>query len=99
MTLINSDTIRKVADLARLELTPDEVQNYAQSIAGILEHVNQLAQVDTQGVMPMVYGTDHNLSPRQDVVQAFPTTADGKPKVLTSAAEVLYDGFKVPPII
>lgn len=99
MIEVNDALIRKVADLARLELNPAEVQEYVKSIGDILKHVDQLTTVNVEGVEPMVYGVDDHLRFREDEVIAMPTDENGKPKVLQSAPEVLYDGYKVPQII
>ncbi len=42
--------IKKIASLARLELTPEEMAAYAGQLGQILEYVHQLDQVDTSGV-------------------------------------------------
>ncbi len=99
MIEVNEALIKKVAELSRLELNDSEIQEYVKSIGDILKHVDQLATVDVTGVEPMYYGVDGPLKLREDEVHAFPTDENGKPKVLQSAPEVLYDGFKVPQII
>lgn len=99
MTEINETLIKKVAELARLELNEAEVQEYVKSIGDILKHVDQLSQVNVEGVEPMVYGIDDTLRLREDEVIPFAVDSNGKPKILDSAPEVLYDGFKVPQII
>jgi aspartyl-tRNA(Asn)/glutamyl-tRNA(Gln) amidotransferase subunit C len=96
---VNADLIRKIADLSRLELRPEETAAYAHSIGEILVHVNQLSEVNTEGVEPMVYGIDDSLRLRPDVVVDFGRDDSGKPKILTHAPEVVDDGFKVPRII
>jgi Asp-tRNA(Asn)/Glu-tRNA(Gln) amidotransferase C subunit len=47
----------------------------------------------------MVYGMDEPLRLRPDEVVEFGVDSHGRPKVLSSAPEVLYDGYKVPQII
>jgi aspartyl-tRNA(Asn)/glutamyl-tRNA(Gln) amidotransferase subunit C len=44
--------VTKLATLARLEVTPEEVEIYAKQLTSILEYVSQLNQVDTQDVLP-----------------------------------------------
>jgi aspartyl-tRNA(Asn)/glutamyl-tRNA(Gln) amidotransferase subunit C len=99
MVEVNDALIKKVAELARLELNELEIQEYVKSIGDILKHVDQLTHVNVDGVEPMTYGIDDALRLRPDEVIPFPTDENGKPKVLRSAPEVLHDGFKVPQII
>jgi len=99
MAEINDALIRKVADLARLELKDQEIQDYVKSIGDILKHVDQLTGVDVDGIEPMYHGVDGGLKLREDVAKPFPTDAHGKPKVLEHAPEVQDDGFKVPQIL
>ncbi len=96
---VNEALTRKVADLARLEVTPDEVTQFTSRLNQILKYVDQLMDADVTGVEPMVSPLDMPTPLRPDIPNPFPTDAEGKPKVLTAAPEVLYEGYKVPPII
>jgi aspartyl-tRNA(Asn)/glutamyl-tRNA(Gln) amidotransferase subunit C len=96
---VNESLIRKVADLARLELNDEEIAHYSKSIGEILNHVDQLSAVHTDGVEPMVYGIDDSLRLRPDEVVDFGLDEKGQPKILTHAPDVLHDGFKVPQIV
>ena len=99
MIEVNAALIQKVAELSRLELSEKEVQDYVTSIGEILKHVEQLNSVVTDGIEPMNYGIDGNLKLRDDKAIPLAPTADGKPKILECAPEVLHDGFKVPQMI
>jgi len=96
---LNEALIRKVAELARLKIEDGEVERHLRSIREILQHVDQLAQVDTQGVEPMYHGIDDSLRLREDRVREFERDDQGKPKVLQHAPEVENGGFKVPRIV
>lgn len=84
---LDSDDVNKVADLARLQLEPDQVTSYAQELSGILDMVDKLEAVDTAGVTPMSHPLDLSARLREDAVtetdqrEAFqataPATADG----------------------
>ena len=50
MTKINKDEVKKVAHLARLELEEHEINNHAEQLEKILEYINQLEKIDTDGV-------------------------------------------------
>ena len=96
---INDALIRKVAELSRLKLEDGEIGNYVTSISEILNHVNQLTRVSTDGVEPMFYGIDDSLRLREDQVCEFPSDEEGKPKILKHAPLVEDGGFKVPQIV
>ena len=44
--------VEHIAELAKLALTPDEVEHYRQQLSDILEHFETLKQVDTSSVLP-----------------------------------------------
>ena len=50
MTKITSEEVKKVSYLARLELNEDEINNHAEQLEKILEYINQLEKIDTNGV-------------------------------------------------
>ncbi|MFO0040314.1 MAG: aspartyl/glutamyl-tRNA amidotransferase subunit C, partial [Synechococcaceae cyanobacterium] len=52
MTRITADDVRKVAQLARLELPEAKIATYTGQLERILEYVAHLEQVDTEGVPP-----------------------------------------------
>ncbi len=53
MNEVTLDDVRRVAELANLELTPDEEPRMQHDLNAILGHVAQLAELDTLGVEPM----------------------------------------------
>lgn len=59
MSRVTEDEIRSLASLARLRLSESEVSQLGSDLEGILEHMDALAEVDTEGVVPMshVLGT------------------------------------------
>ncbi len=48
MTKITKDEVEKVANLARLELNGDEINNHAEQLEKILEYIKQLEKIDTE---------------------------------------------------
>lgn len=99
MIEVNAALIQKVADLSRLELSEQEVQEYVKSIGDILKHVEQLNSVNTEGVEPMNYGVDGDMRLREDTVKPLEPKADGTPRILETAPEVMNNGFKVPQMV
>lgn len=49
------DEVRHVAELARLHLTEEEMERYAQQLSAILDYAERLQEVDTSGVPPTPY--------------------------------------------
>ena len=50
MTKISSDEVKKVAQLARLELNENEIQNHAKQLEKILDYIKQLEKIDTENI-------------------------------------------------
>lgn len=99
MVNVNEALTRQVADLARLELTDQEVTTFTAQLSEVLKYVDQLQAVDVSKVEPLTHPFEVLAPLREDIVKPFATNAEGKSKVLDAAPEVLEDGFKVPPII
>lgn len=49
---LSIDEVKKIAQLARIKLTPEEEQRHAVTISAVLEYMNILNEVDTAGVEP-----------------------------------------------
>jgi aspartyl-tRNA(Asn)/glutamyl-tRNA(Gln) amidotransferase subunit C len=66
--LVDHDTLQKIAHLARLEVHPDEEAELLNSLNGVLTWMEQLNEVDTTGVEPLMHiSPDLNVL-REDVV-------------------------------
>ncbi|MCC6276993.1 MAG: Asp-tRNA(Asn)/Glu-tRNA(Gln) amidotransferase subunit GatC [Oligoflexia bacterium] len=92
---VSEETIRKIAHLARLELTEKEVQTYSKQLTGILDYVSQLSKVDTTGVEPLVTATDMAVNFREDKVEPSLSPDD----LLSNAPDRSGNLFKVPPVL
>lgn len=90
----DENLLRKVAHLARLSLSGEEINRYKNELARIISFVEQLNEVDVRGVEPMSHAGDRSLPFRKDEVR--PTL--GTACIETSSGFV--DGLlKVPKII
>jgi aspartyl-tRNA(Asn)/glutamyl-tRNA(Gln) amidotransferase subunit C len=96
---IDENLTRKVADLARLALSDSEVTTFTSQLGEILKYMDTLHEVNVEGINPMVHPFELPTLLRADHPNPFPTDKNGKPKVLSSAPDVLHNGFKVPPIM
>ena len=92
---ITGKEVRYVADLARLELTPEEVESFTGQLNGILEYMDQLNELDTAGVEPTTHVLPLNNVFRDDDVGHSLGVVD----VLANAPEKDRDHFVVPKII
>lgn len=94
MALTDAD-VKKIAKLARIRLDGDEVAHYAGEINGILKWIEQLAQVNTDGVEALASVLDQKLPWRIDAV------SDGNQQeaVLKNAPNASYGCFAVPKVI
>ena len=92
---VDDATVRKVARLARIAVTDDEVPALARELSAILDMVEQLAAVDVEGVEPMTSVVPMALPRRADAV-----TAGGiRDKVLANAPEAEAGFFAVPKVV
>lgn len=87
--------INKVARLARLQLSKDEIQEFESQLAEVLGHVQQLEKIDIKNTVPLVCPTEELSIWREDKMQQS-LSAD---EALESAPDRLGQLFKVPPVI
>lgn len=88
-------TVRKVAQLSRLELNDDEIKAFAGQLSAVLENFVQLQAVDTKGIEPLVTPTDLSVRLREDEAIK---VADTEP-FLANAPARSGNLFKVPPVV
>ncbi len=92
---VNADQVRHVAKLARIAMSDAEVDALVPEFNNILGWVEQLAEVDTDGVEPLTAVIDQQLRLRDDVV----TDGDCRDKVLANAPDAQHGFFAVPKVI
>lgn len=92
---IDAATVRKVARLARIAEPEEKLEPLAKELSGILNWIEQLNEVDTNGVEPMTTSVAMTLPMRDDVV-----TDGGDPaKVLANAPKAAKNFFVVPKVV
>ena len=52
MSRITEEQVKKVAKLARIKLNQSEIKNHAEQLEKILDYINQLDKIDTNGIHP-----------------------------------------------
>jgi aspartyl-tRNA(Asn)/glutamyl-tRNA(Gln) amidotransferase subunit C len=92
---LDKATVRRIATLARIEVPEADLEATAAQLSGILSWIEQLSEVNTEGVAPMSGGTDLKLPWRADVVN----DGDLVEKVLANAPDRQQDFFGVPKVV
>jgi aspartyl-tRNA(Asn)/glutamyl-tRNA(Gln) amidotransferase subunit C len=92
---VDTETVRRVAHLARMAVAEDEVEGLGRELNAILAFVEQLADVDVAGVEPMTSVTPMAIKTRKDEVN------DGEiaDAVLANAPEREDHFFVVPKVV
>jgi aspartyl-tRNA(Asn)/glutamyl-tRNA(Gln) amidotransferase subunit C len=93
--MIDLEQVRKVAHLARLELTPEEEQQFPHQLNSILEYFEQLSQLETEDVPPTTRAIDISNITRNDQLKVYPD----RESLLQQAPEQAGDFFRVPQIL
>ena len=96
---IDIETARKVAHLARIKVEEDRLPALAQEFSNILDFIEQLNEVDVDGVDPMTSTVDMKLPMREDVVQSGPTGGGQPDKVVANAPRTEDSFFVVPKVV
>ncbi len=65
---LNKKDVQKIAHLARLAISDNDVPDYAKNLSDILSFVEQMNIVDTSGVSPMAHPMDASQPLRPDTV-------------------------------
>ena len=93
--IISDETIEYVGILAKLELNEEEKERAKKDMGEMLDYIDKLNELDTEGVEPMSHVFPVNNVFREDVV----TNGDGSKATLLNAPSCKDSGFKVPKTI
>jgi len=93
--MIDVEQVRKVATLARLELSEAEEQQFTGQLNNILEYVQQLDELETGDVPPTTRAIEVSNITRPDQLEVFAA----REEILDSAPDREEDFFKVPKIM
>ncbi len=92
---IDLETARRVAKLARIKVEEEDLPALAGEFNAILGFIEQLNEVDVEGVEPMTSVTPMRLKRRDDMV----TTGDMPDKILSNAPDAREGFFAVPKVV
>ena len=89
---VDLETVRRIARLARIAVTDDDVPHLQGDLNAILSFVDQLNEVDVRGIEPMTSVTPMAMKKRQDGV-----TDGGYPELVVRNAPATDDNFFLVP--
>ena len=96
---VDKETVRKVAKLARLAVPEERIEPLTAELNGILKWIEQLNEVDVEGVEAMTSTVDVKLPMREDILQAGPTGGGQPDKVVANAPRTEDHFFVVPKVV
>ena len=92
---LDAADVKKIAHLARLAITEQDIPEYARNLSNILDFVAQMSAVDTTGVSPMAHPMDAAQRLRPDTV----TETDQRERFQSIAPQVEAGLYLVPKVI
>ena len=92
---VSSQQVRHIAKLARIGMSDAEIEALVPELNNILGWVEQLSEVDTDGVEPLATVIDQKLRLRDDLV----TEGNIRDEILANAPDAQHGFFAVPKVI
>lgn len=92
---VTAENVKKVARLARIRMSEEEIDKYTPQLNNILGWIEQLSEVDTDHVEPLANVVDSELQLREDEK----TEGDNQGAVLAGAPEQTSGFFVVPKVV
>jgi aspartyl-tRNA(Asn)/glutamyl-tRNA(Gln) amidotransferase subunit C len=92
---VDTETVRRIAHLARIAVADDEVEHLRGELNAMLAFVEQLSEVDVSGVEPMTSVTPMAMKMRDDVV----TDGNIADDIVKNAPETRDHYFLVPKVV
>ena len=92
---VDEALVRRIAHLARIRVSDEDVQHLEGELTSILEFVEQLSEVDTADVEPMTSTVEMTMAQRTDVV----TDGGYAEQIVKNAPESDDNYFKVPKVV
>ena len=92
---IDTETVRRVAHLSRIAVEEEDLPPLVDELNRILDWVEQLREVDVEGIEPMTTATPMALKRRDDEV----TAGDQRDRILRNAPDTREGFFTVPKVV
>jgi aspartyl-tRNA(Asn)/glutamyl-tRNA(Gln) amidotransferase subunit C len=91
--------VRKVAKLAHLEITETEVEMYTPQMADIVKYIEQLNEIDTEKIEPMLGGLTAEGEATSTLRDDVPAGSLGQKAALDQAPSAVSGHFQVPKVL
>jgi len=92
---IDNLTVKRIAFLSRLKVEDDKIEATKEEFNKILNWIEELNEIDTDTVEPLISVNDTTLRVREDIV----TSGNCKDEILKNAPAAEYDYFAVPKVV
>jgi aspartyl-tRNA(Asn)/glutamyl-tRNA(Gln) amidotransferase subunit C len=92
---LDAAAVARIARLARIRVTDDEKNHLAAELSQVMDWIDELQSVDTEGVEPLTSVVGARLKTRPDVVTLNVT----RDEVLANAPEAMAGFFTVPKVV
>lgn len=93
--MVDKETVKKVAELARLHLTEEELTSFTGQLASILDTFQAISEVPTEGVEPMITPSPIQSELRQDQREEHYDVE----RLLANAPDKMGSLVRVPPVV
>jgi len=93
---LSREEIKRVAELARINFSDDEIETFTEQMGNILEYIEKLNELDTSGVAPTSHILDLASPMREDAVEPVLGTEEA---LANAPAKADDDHFVVPKVI
>ena len=93
--ILSKQEVKHISNLARLELSEDEVEKYREQLSNILEYFSMLQSLDTKGVAPTDGSEMAVIRLRSDI----PRPGLTQEKLFENAPEIEAGQFLIPPVL
>jgi aspartyl-tRNA(Asn)/glutamyl-tRNA(Gln) amidotransferase subunit C len=96
VSALSQQDVKRIADLARLELTPEELTLFTRQLSDILIYVEQIQSLDTSGVAPTSHVLNRPVEREDQLAPTLPRSA-----ALANAPDAALEAglFKVPRVL
>lgn len=92
---IDNETVRKIAFLSRLRVENEKIEETKEEFNKIISWIEELNEIDTDEVEPLISVNDEHLRMRDDVI----TAGNCREDILKNAPSAEYDYFSVPKVV
>lgn len=92
---VSENDIKKAAELAKIQLSEEEVSSYTNDLNNIIEYLDVIGEADTDGIEPLIQPIESAMRLRKDVAEKPLAHSDA----LKNAPDADSDYFRVPKVI